>query len=113
MAVFPPSLVILRDGYNEKPPNNRVRSRMDKGPDKVRRNTTSNPRPCTFSVFGDLVAARVLYDFFRDDCSDGTLEFDFTSILTGETTKARFVEEPDFAAQETMWRIGVSLELLA
>lgn len=113
MAVFPLQENIRREGYRERPPNNLKRSRMDRGPDKVRKYTNANSRPCTFTVYVDKVAANVLYDFYMDELSGGAFEFDFTSLLTDVTYKARFSEEPDFAAQETMWNIPISLELLA
>lgn len=113
MAAFPLASKIRREGYKERPPNNKKRSRMDRGPDKIRKYTTANSRPCTFSVFVNLTDAMVLWNFYMDTLNEGVDQFDFTSLLTGLTYKARFVEEPDFSARETMWDIPISLELLA
>lgn len=112
MVAWPSQLKPNRQSYKERPAKNIMRSPMDYGPAKVRRRTTSNARPVTFTVFVDKVTANILYDFYVDTLIDGSLSFDFTSVLTGETVKARFTEEPDFSAQETMWSIAVSLELL-
>ncbi len=113
MVAWPSQLKIERQNYRERPANNILRTGMGQGPDKIRRKSTSNPRPVNFTVFATLTEANTLRTFYETDTLGGVIQFDFTSLLTGVTHKARFLEEPEFVANETMWNISVSLELLA
>ena len=105
----PPALNSLQ----ESPPNNALRSQMDKGPAKVRRRTTANVRRLAFVL--KLIPAEVdiLDDFYTEDTLSGTEAFDYEHPRTGETVSARFVDPPSYQEQEgTIYVAQVSLEIL-
>lgn len=108
----PPALNTLR----EKPPNNKISSAMDKGPKKMRRRTTANVRPISFTlVLADPDLVDVFDDFYNIDTFSGVEEFDYVHPRTGEACTARFGPdyEPEYAEMEgTTYSIGVELEIM-
>lgn len=105
----PPALNTL----TESPPNNTLRSSMDKGPEKVRRRTTANTRPLSFVLMLTPALLQVLDDFFVMDTYSGSEEFDYTHPRTGAACTARFVGEPEYQDREgQVYATSVSLEIL-
>ena len=105
----PPALNTLR----EAPPNNIIRSSMDKGPDKVRRRTTANIRPISFTLKLTPEQVETLDQFYTITTSSGADEFDYTHPRTGDPVTARFVEPPQYSeVAGVIYDCGVSLEIL-
>ena len=105
----PPALNSLQ----ESPPNNTIRSQMDKGPDKVRRRTTANIRPIAFSMHLTEAQLEILDDFYTSDTFSGSESFTYTHPRTGLLCTARFREPPSYQEREgVVYNVGISLEIL-
>lgn len=112
MAVWPAQFCPVINSLQETPPDNVIRSSMDKGPAKVRRRTTANVRPISFRMILSKADTEVLDDFYTTDTFSGADEFDFTHPRTGAAVKARFVQPPTYQNRSTMYEAQVSLEIL-
>lgn len=109
-AILPaPALSTLK----EAPPNNVLRSTMDKGPAKLRRRTTANTRPLSFELALTSAELTVLDEFYVTDTFSGVDAFDYTHPRTGLGCSARFAEPPQYSEQEgVLYRVTVQLEIL-
>lgn len=108
-ATLPPPAIST---LNEQPPDNVLRTTMDKGPAKKRRRTTANTRPMTFSIKVTEAQVQELDDFYEQDLYSGSLNFDFTHPRTGQIVEAGFKERPQYQEQEgVLYVIGISLEI--
>lgn len=97
----------------ESPPDNSIRSSMDKGPAKVRRRSTANIRPLAFSLILTPAQTETLDDFYVDDCFSGAVAFDYTHPRTGVGCEARFVEPPKYNEREgAVYTVAIMLEIL-
>lgn len=114
MALWPASLPPpYLNSLQESPPNNLIRTSMDKGPDKVRRRTTANIRPISFTLMLTPDLVEVIDEFYVDDLASGSTEFDYTHPRTGEACTARFVNPPQYGEREgVVYSVTVSLEIL-
>lgn len=105
----PPALSTLQ----EAPPNNTIRTQMDKGPAKIRRRTTANIRPIAFSLKLTKAQVQTLDDFYNITTYSGADEFDFIHPRTDQPCTARFVQPPGYNEQEGMvYNASVSLEIM-
>lgn len=105
----PPAL----NTYQETPPNNVIRSPMDKGPAKIRRRSTANIRPISFSLKLTPAQTQILDDFYTEETFSGAEEFDIIHPRTEAPCSARFVNPPQYGDQEaTIFNVSVSLEIL-
>lgn len=101
------------DSFSETTPNNSIRSSMDKGPAKVRRRTTANVRPISFSLKLEPSLVDVVDEFYIDTTASGSLSFDFVHPRTLETVEARFVEPPSYKELgNALFNVSISLEVL-
>lgn len=114
MATWPATLPApALNSLKETPPNNVIRTQMDKGPDKVRRRTTANVRPLSFTLKLTPAQVATLDTFFTDTTYSGADEFDYTHPRTGAAVTARFVSPPDYAESEgVIYNCSISLEIL-
>ena len=114
MATWPATLPYpALNTLKETPPNNAIRTQMDKGPDKVRRRTTANVRPLSFTLKLTPVQLETLDTFYVTTTASGVDEFDYTHPRTGDSVTARFVSPPDYAESEgVIYNCSVSLEIL-
>lgn len=114
MPAWPSSLPCPQaNSYGETPPNNLIRSQMDKGPEVVRRRTTANVRPLNFSLMLTPAETQTLDDFYVDDLMSGALAFDYTHPRTGEACRARFSTQPQYRNFSSIKYIAsISLEIL-
>lgn len=96
----------------ETPPNNKLRSSMDKGPPKDRRRTTANVRPISFMLKLTPAQTQTLDDFFVTDTASGVNEFDYTHPRTGASVTAKFATEPEYSELEgVLYDCSISLEI--
>lgn len=102
----------LKGSFQESPPENAIRSSMDKGPDKVRRRTTANVRNIAFRLYLSPDNVQVLDNFFENLTFSGAIEFDYNHPRTGQAVKARFVQPPSYSDRSTGYDVSVSLEIL-
>lgn len=69
---------------------------MDVGPDKVRRRTTANIRPISFTLALTPAQTQILDDFYTTDTFSGADEFDYNHPRTNAACRARFVQPPEY-----------------
>lgn len=114
MTTWPATLPApLLAGYQETLADNTLRSQMDKGPDKVRRHTTANVRPLSFSLVLTATQLSALIAFYNTTTLGGSLAFDFTDIRTSETLSCRFSTPPVFSpVGGGPYTVNISLEVL-
>ncbi len=97
----------------ESPPDNALRTSMDKGPDKIRRRTTANVRPLSFSIYLDDDQVQEMDEFYNEDTYSGSVEFDYVHPRTLANVSARFTAPPQYSHREAgLWTVNVSLEVL-
>jgi len=114
MAVWPtdlppPALNTLR----ESPPDNVLRSSMDKGPAKLRRRTTANTRPISFELNLTPAEVQTLDDFYTTTLFSGVDAFDMDHPRTGDPVSVRFVERPAYVEREGIdYRVSINLEIM-
>lgn len=112
MATWPAAFCPLAGSFQESPPNNVIRTNMDRGPDKVRRRTTANVRPLTFKLSLTPAQVNELDDFYNNETYGGADEFDYTHPRTGAPYKARFVSPPSYQDRGRRYEASIQLELM-
>lgn len=114
MATWPATLPApLIGSLNEQPPNNVIRSTMDKGPDVLRRRTIANTRPISFTMRLTSSLVATLDAFYVTDTFSGAAEFDYNHPRTGAACKARFVDRPSYSGDDTTGiDVAISLEIM-
>lgn len=116
MATWPVSLPThpLMAGFVLGAPDTVVRSNPSVGPPLVRRRATAGVRPvqCALKV-GSTALKDALDAFFRDDCADGALSFEWaglSAVTGGGTAQFLFAAPPEYAPEgATRWRISLNL----
>lgn len=109
MVAWPSKFKILREGFSETPTDRVISSQMDVGPAKKRRRTILGVKNISFMVQTTIADYADFEQFYLDN---DVGSFDFTHPRTNQTVKARFVSVPTGELQETVYRIGVQLEIL-
>ena len=109
MAVWPSDILIGRENYKETPPDRVIRSKMDIGPDKLRRRSSSAVRKLTLALTLTDALMQEFDDFYLDNDS---LQFTFTDPRTDTDVQARFTSVPEYSRRETIWDVSVQLEIL-
>ena len=112
MPTWPSEFCPLINSFQESPPENTIRSSMDKGPDKLRRRTTANIRPVSFRISISKAQVATLDSFFLTDTASGSLPFDYVHPRTGQNVSARFVSAPTYQNRSTRYEADISLEIL-
>lgn len=115
MAVWPFNTTthIINGSFKETPPNNTIRSKMEVGPEKIRRRTTANVRPISFVLRLTEDELDTLDEFYNDDTYSGADEFDFTHPRTAAAVKARFIQPPEYGdVKKGQYQVVVQLEIL-
>lgn len=96
--------------YSRSHPDNRMRTAMEVGPAKLRRQQTLN----VYTIAGDMVMSRAqltdLRSFVDATTGGGVLAFNFPDQECGSAVEARFVSLPA-TARRTNSTFTVSLEL--
>lgn len=109
MAVWPEKFKVLRDNFKEELGNRVLSSSMDVGPAKKRRRTMLVSTYLTFSVLVENVDYSEFKKFYFDN-DVGIIEFKRPD--SNEVVKCRFASAPTPSFNETVWTIGVNLEVL-
>jgi hypothetical protein len=109
----------LENDYTEAVANNVVRSQMDYGPAKVRRRTSSNPRPVSGSMVMTSTQLAALETFVNTTTLGGSLPFNFPAQRGGGTWLVRFANEGlptwrfhSYNEGETSWQVSLKLEVM-
>ena len=103
---------LLRQGYEEQPPDLTVRTEMEEGPDKVRRWGTGNVRPIAGQLLLDSTQAETLDDFYLNTTKSGALRWNWTHPRTGASAEFRFRERPSYTPVGVYWRVQLQLEIM-
>ena len=120
--VWPPSLP--QDhfiGLTTALPDVLIRTKMDAGPDKVRRRFTGNARPVRTFFVGTETQVKTFRDFFNTTLKGGSLSFEWDDPIGDATVLFRFKAPPpptitllvgntDHALAK--WRVDLELEIL-
>jgi len=109
MATWSSTFIFKRTGYKESPPERVIRSKMDVGPDKVRRRSSAAVR--NLSVVLSLTDA-LLATFDAFYLANDAIAFTFPDPRTATNVQARFVSPPKYVYEETIWNVSVELEIL-
>lgn len=114
MADWPATLygLILENTFSEAPPDNVIRTPMDAGPTKVRRRSTANIRPITFTLFLTKAKVAILDTFYDSTLQSGALTFNMYHPRTHASGSYRFVERPAYAEMNSGFSARISLELM-
>ena len=113
MPTWPASLPqkFSADGYSESPPDNLIRSKMDKGPGKKRRLTTANVRPYKTTLRMTEAQVDTLDTFYVTTLVSGSLNFDWQEPRSGNTKTFGFVSPPNYKARGgDSWDVALDLE---
>lgn len=103
----------LINSFQETPPDNVLRTSMDKGPAKLRRRTTTNTRPIRFSMILTPTQLTALDTFYATTTRSGADEFDYKHPRTNATVSARFANPPSYSdVNGRVYRAEISLEIL-
>lgn len=92
-----------------------VRSKMDTGPDKVRRRATKIRRQWPVKLILTCAQVDTLDNFLLTSCEGGVLPFDWKNPRTGASTELRFVgglRKKNLVPGYTTgrWEVGFTLE---
>jgi hypothetical protein len=97
MPSFPyPDAEIMRDGYEETPPDNVIRSQPDMGPGKERKRSTAAPRPVKFQVKLSKAQIAGVDTWFASDIADGALAFDYKHPRSEAACSMKFNAPPQY-----------------
>jgi hypothetical protein len=67
---------MLAPGYDEQPPDERIRTPMDVGPAKLRRRASAGVQPIKGTIRCSSTQRTTCDDFYRTTLSGGVLQFD-------------------------------------
>lgn len=105
----------LSEGYEESPPRTQIRTAMDQGPDKVRRDHTANVTEYQMQLVLDEEQLKSFDDFYKNTTNGGSEKFDWEDPRTGDSVEFRFVvpPTPTYANEGgTIWLVRFKLEEL-
>jgi len=108
----------LTDGYSERPETLTVRSKMDKGPSKVRRLASLGVRIIPQQMLMSSTQVETFETFFEDSLANGVYRFSHYNPRTEESVEYRFVAGQDgpYTISPTpsslWWTVSFQLEVL-
>ena len=101
-----------RDGFEETPGNDTIRSPNSIGPDKVRRRTTANPEEIKGFIYMDQTEYTTFKAFYKDDLGRGSLSFTWVDPIDRSAATFRFMEKYKTAAAGAGFLVAIKLEKL-
>jgi hypothetical protein len=114
MATWPNTLPSPRiNTIQEAPADNLIRTRMDRGPDKVRRRTTANAKKISFRLLLSKAQRDALITFYETTTFSGADAFTYVHPIDSGNVSARFVSPPAFTdLNGQYYNATVELEIL-
>ena len=103
---------ILKEGFQEKPPDNILRTNMDVGPAKVRRRGTAAVREFSVQMFFSKALLATFETFYVTTSKHGSLAFSYKSPRTETTLDHRFASVPTYAKKDQGYIVSFQLELM-
>jgi hypothetical protein len=112
MATWPVSLpsYFMQGGYSEMLPKNIIKTKMEIGPPKMRRRSTTGPRPISGQLHMDAAQVVTFETFFESTLLSGSLRFDWVNPRTRTAKEFRFVDPPTYAAMGQDFVVSLKLE---
>jgi hypothetical protein len=104
----------LTDSYSDGFPDGRLRSSMDRGPDKIRRATSAGVRKISGAIVMTTAELGLFKTFVNVTTIGGSIEFFFSDPLGGPVLLCRFGQNlPTWGyLGEDLWRVSVELEAM-
>ena len=100
-------------GHTESAPDTVLRTRMDAGPDKLRRRSTAGVRAIAFPLLLTDAQVNTLDHFYLVDLAGGALRFDLALPRTGGAVQMRFTAPPAYTlVAASKWQAVLRLEVL-
>ena len=116
MAAWPSTLPQspLAKSLSETTPNDLIRTKMDVGPDKIRRRSTAGIRRFGMSIFMTKAQVQILDDFIQSTLNGGTDTFTWINHRTDAAATLRFISLPAYRTlgNGDYYSAGLSLEEL-
>lgn len=115
MATWPATLPQspLLSGFEEQPPDTRLRTQMDAGPPKTRRRWQTGVRKLTVDLLLSKDQVAILETFIFTTLEGGSLPFDWTHPRTGASTSFMLESIPKYSAvTHSLFQTSLSLEIL-
>lgn len=110
-ASLPPNF--LQTDYRERFADVLLRTKMDTGPDKVRRRFTAGVQSLSGSMLMTGAQLATLESFFATTLQGGALPFDWVHPRSQSAITCRFVEPPQITGHSVdRYRVGLKLEVL-
>ena len=105
---------MLRDGFEERPPDVQVRTEMEEGPAKVRRWGIADVRIIQGSMEMDADQLDAFDSFYNSTLQGGVLRFEFKHPRTGEVKELRFMKDSVHYENVggNVWRVFMGLEVM-
>ena len=107
-ASLPQSFLAL--SFQEKGPNNIIRTSMDSGPAKTRRRFTATTTPIEGSMIMTVAQFITFKSFFNSTIEDGALAFDMPDDVDGGTMTVKFSEAFKAVFLGTVWEVSLKLD---
>jgi len=103
---------ILKEGFQEIPPDNTIRTEMDVGPAKLRRRSTSAVRKFTVQMFFTTALVATFETFYNTTSESGSLAFSYRAPRTETLADHRFASVPTYAKRDQGYVVSFQLELM-
>lgn len=119
MADWPASLPGLRLPVDHQIQSGLIRTKMDAGPDKVRRRSSATPENFSFPMRLKGSEYDTLQTFYNSTLGGGALSFNFDNPRTDTEETFRFLSPPNATVRkgasdpdDRIWDVQISLEKL-
>lgn len=109
MSIWPEEFVILKDNFSLMLGDTVLRTSMDVGPAKLRNRSLLRIDQVSFSMLLTNDVFQRFLDFYETNKAG---IFTFTRPDNKKTVSARFSSVPSTSMNETLWSVGVTLEIL-
>jgi len=103
---------LLADAFSKQTQSNVIRTRMDAGPNKVRRRYTAKTTNYSGNQVYDTAELMVFEQFYHSVIADGVLRFIFCDPISGEQAEFRFRSDPVITDAGGLFSVSMSLERL-
>ena len=103
---------ILKDGFQETPPDNILRTDMDVGPAKLRQRGTAAVRKFTVQMFFSKALVATFETFYVTTSKHGSLAFDYKAPRTEVEEDHRFASIPMYVKRDQGYIVSFQLELM-
>jgi len=104
---------VIHGSFRESPPDNTLRSPMDVGPDKVRRRSTSEPRPLGWDSQMTTAQVATFDTFYNTTLVSGTLTFNFPHPRTTVSSEMRYTQPPQYTpVGDGQWMVSMQVEIM-